>query len=261
MARKVAIRKVRFGIRLKISIIMILGIAFASALIGLAVYNQHESKIKDTILRLSGTILKGAAEDAEQYLRLTQYLNKAKDLKPKQRAAVVKVIGESQKSMAGYFSSIIKKEEILDIAFLVDVDWKDVNVNWNRRDRARYRYFSRQNGSFFELDLYTSDGSPIRGSRGRDDAQLKPTVFSYYMQNMDTSSYLAFSESRKNDGKKFVIVGIPFSDGKTHDLTTATGFRRTKVMLARRKVKARRQEYRPASGGCRGFWASSMILS
>ncbi|HOW81677.1 MAG TPA: PP2C family protein-serine/threonine phosphatase [Spirochaetota bacterium] len=248
MARKVAIRKVRFGIRLKISIIMILGIAFASALIGLAVYNQHESKIKDTILRLSGTILKGAAEDAEQYLRLTQYLDKAKDLKPRQRAAVVKAIGESQKSMAGYFSSIIKKEEILDIAFLVDVDWRDVNVNWNRRDRARYRYFSRQNGSFFELDLYTSDGRPIRGSRGRDDAQLKPTVFSYYMQNMDTSSYLAFSESRKNDGKKFVIVGIPlFSDRK--DAAIYDGyrdFRRTRVMSGEdlKKFKARRQEYR-----------------
>ncbi|HOO71965.1 MAG TPA: SpoIIE family protein phosphatase [Spirochaetota bacterium] len=252
MAKKASVRKIRFGIRLKISIIMILGIAFASSLIGLAVYNQHENKIKETILQLSGTILKGASDNAETYLRITQFLSteKAAELNRRQKTEFIKKIDDSQKEMTEYFSSIIKKEDILDIAFLIDIDWKDINVNWNRRDQARYKYFSRNKGELFELDLYTKQGSIIKGGRGRDDAQLKPTIFSYYMQNVDTSSYLAFSEGRKDEGKHFVIVGMPLftnrNNVKLYDDYLA--FKKTRIRSAGdvKKIRSQRESFRNA---------------
>jgi serine phosphatase RsbU (regulator of sigma subunit) len=217
MAKKKPVRKIRFGIRLKISFIMILGIAFTSALIGLAVYNQHENKIKSTIMRLSGTIIRGAVESAETFLNASRALSSAesRDMPRKDRDKTARDMADARKQMGEYFSSIIKKEDILDIAFIIETNWKDVDVDWNRRDQARYRYFHRQTGELFELDLYTRQGGAIKGGRGRDDAQLKPTIFSYYMRTVDTTPYLAFSQGRKDDPRKFVIVGIPlFEKGK-----------------------------------------------
>ena len=81
MSKKKNIRKIRFGIRLKLSLIMIAGIAFASIIIGFALYTQNEKKVKDTMLRMSEVLLQGAIKPAENYLANKKFIRSYKSKK------------------------------------------------------------------------------------------------------------------------------------------------------------------------------------
>ena len=213
------IRKIRFGLRLKFSLILIAAITFASVLIALAVFNQHERKVRETMLTMGGTILGGASENTGRYLAAKDILDseKAADMKDARKKYHEDLLKKSRKEMEQYFSSIVKNEPILDIAFLIENSWKDVSSDWDRRDHALYRYFNRYTGTMEEFFLYYRNGKPVPGSRGRDDAQLKPTVYKYFMNSISLEPFLAFAGARREEAERFVIVAMPVFDSRNDE--------------------------------------------
>jgi serine phosphatase RsbU (regulator of sigma subunit) len=213
---KFIIRKVIFGIRFKFSIIIILAVLFVSTLIGFVLLNQQETKIKDALQRQGSTILEGISDEARIYLSNGHFLSseKAMSLSPNTLDRMAKEQDEAVKKMSEYFASLIGKEvakekendRILDIAFLIDINWKDIGVEWNRWDQAVYYYFNR------------ITGAPFTQKNGRNDPLLEPTIVRYYMNTVDTGTYIGFASKTDVqdqfkylfEGKPdFVIVGIP----------------------------------------------------
>ncbi|MCP4137902.1 MAG: SpoIIE family protein phosphatase [bacterium] len=193
MAGKKKIRKVRFGIRFKFSVIMMAGIFFASVLIALAVFKQHERKIKSSMLKQGAIVLKGAVDPSEKYLKIRHFLNseEAKELSPEQRNAKYKSLQESFKGITGYFSSLGKKVDILDIAFLIDTHWGGLN-------KPEYIYFERYHNAV--------------KARYKNDSRLSPSIYSHYKKSIDTNaSYHTVDENEKT----FVLVGMPIFQKKT----------------------------------------------
>jgi serine phosphatase RsbU (regulator of sigma subunit) len=221
-SQKFKIRKVIFGIRFKFSIIIILAVLFVSTLIGFVLLNQQESKIKDALQRQGTTILEGISDEARLYLSNGHLLSseKAMTLSPKILDRIAEEQNEAMKKMSDYFASVIGKEvakekendRILDIAYLIDINWKDIGVEWNRWDQALYYYFNRLTGA------------PFIQKNGRNDPLLEPTIVRYYMNTVDTGTYIGFaSKTVVQDQFKYlfegkpdyVIVGIPILLDKT----------------------------------------------
>jgi serine phosphatase RsbU (regulator of sigma subunit) len=206
--RRKKVRKIIFGIRFKFSLVMIIAVVFVSILLGLALYHQHEKKFQDAMLRLGATTLKGAADAAHQYLQYTHLLDseKAKHLSRYQRSAIEKRRRDALIAMGQYFSAVIKKEKILDISFLIDIRWRDIDVDWKKRNQSKYYYFNRENGTLF-----------TQGS-GRNDPLLEPTILAHYMQHVDTKTYLTFTDLMDDEKfeylfkkikRDYLVVGIP----------------------------------------------------
>lgn len=191
------VRKIRFGLRYKFSIVIIAGIAFVSTLIGLAVFNQHQLEIQEEMHRLGEIILKGSADDAQKHLYYDYIIdkNRKKDLSDKKIKDLKDKRKESLLKAADYFAGIVKKEKFLDIAFLIKVNWKDIDINWNDKDQAEYIYFSRKKGKIHSIN--------------KSDPQLKPSIFRHYMHKINTKTYLAFTKGRDKTEKSFVLVGMP----------------------------------------------------
>ena len=93
------------------------------------------------------------------------------------------------------FSNIIGKEQFLDIAYLIKVNWTDIDVKWDRSDQARYLYFSRGKGRI-SINI-------------KNDRQLKPSIYKHYMHNINIKTYLTFYKGRTEDEEDFVILGRP----------------------------------------------------
>jgi len=234
--KKLIIRKIIFGIRFKFSIIIILAVLFVSTLIGFALLNQHETKIKDTLQRQGATILEGISDEARIYLLNGHFLSSEKgmSLPLKIQERVAKEQDEALKKMSAYFSSVVGKEvakekeneRILDIAYLIDISWKDIGVEWNRWDQAVYYYFNR------------ITGVPFVQKNGRNDPLLEPTIVKYYMNTVDTGTYIGFASKTDVqdqfkylfEGKPdFVIVGIPILLDKTSLYDDYIQFKRESV--------------------------------
>ncbi len=214
------IRPVVFGIRFKFSIIMIAGMTFVSILLGFALYNQHVRKINESMKRLSGTVLKGAEDPAAQYLRLRDTLI-SDDSSPAQKYGARVGLRDSLKKMNTYFKSVIGKERILDIAFIIDIDWDDQEFDFESRNRIQYLYKTQ----YLYFDQMTGLLFAVRGNRkvfnftwrdGRYDQQLSPTIFRHFMTNMETELYLGRIEHVQKDEKDYVITGIPLFDNPYH---------------------------------------------
>jgi serine phosphatase RsbU (regulator of sigma subunit) len=220
--KKYIIRKIIFGIRFKFSIIIILAVLFVSILIGFALLNQHETKIKDTLQRQGATILEGISDEARLYLLNGHFLASEQGLRlsPKLQLLMAKEQADALTKMSKYFSSVVgkeaakekEKERILDIAYMIDINWKDIDVEWKRWDQTIYYYFNR------------TTGAPFIQKNGRNDPLLEPTVVSYYMNTVDTGTYIGFASiSDVQDQFKYlfegkpnyVIVGIPIFHDKT----------------------------------------------
>ncbi len=212
MAEKKKIRKVRFGLRLKVSIVIIASITLSSALLGIAVYNQYNRKIKQTMISFSGTILGGAYDDMYSYLKYKRAVDTGdrgsrRGYRP--GPGVYNALKKHRESIEAYFNSVLKREPMLDIAFLIDVNWDNIDFQWDRTSNAHYSYFRRADGNLESYPLYSRDGKPLPGTYGRDDAQLKPTVLKHFMNNIQLSPYMAFSEGRKEGEEEFVVVAVP----------------------------------------------------
>ena len=233
---KFTIRKIIFGIRFKFSIIIILAVLFVSTLIGFVLLNQQETKIKDALQRQGTTILEGISDEARLYLFNGHFLSseKAMSLSPKTLDRMVKEQDEAVKKMSVYFASVVGKEvekekendRILDIAYLIDISWKDIGVEWNRWDQAIYYYFNR------------ITGAPFIQKNGRNDPLLEPTVVKYFMNTVDTGTYIGFaSKTDVQDQFKYlfegkpdyVIVGIPILLDKTSLYDDYIQFKRESV--------------------------------
>lgn len=126
-----SIRSVRFGLRFKFSLILGAAVVFVAVMIGLLAYTQYTAKIRNEILRLGSTILNGTREDAGTYLRTVKMLRRPADygLTPYRTYTLSRQSAKALKGMADYFASIVVRESILDIAYCIVVDWKDVSTD------------------------------------------------------------------------------------------------------------------------------------
>jgi serine phosphatase RsbU (regulator of sigma subunit) len=194
------IRTIRFGIRFKFSVIMIAGVAFTSALLALAVFSQQERKIGDSIQKWGKAILESPTEDVQRLLTAEQtlYTPKGRRMTPQQNGALARQAAEARKELGDYFSTIVRKEPGIDIAYLISVRWNDARVDWNRWDQGFYRYYNRRTGDLFAI------------KNGRFDDQLKPSMFSHYMRNLDLDTHVtSFVTTSQNASKEYVILGMP----------------------------------------------------
>ena len=204
------VRKIRFGIRFKFSIVMIASMIFVALLIGVAVFNQQENKIRNSLQFLGSTILKGAQKDAEIYLNSKHilYSKEGRALKDNQRKRLIDKIKNSNKNMQQYFSSVVNKEKILDIAFLVDIKWTGLKFNLKNKYSSQFLYFNRTTGRLFSL-IGNKIFYNLYWKSGRYDGQLKSTIYSYFMKNVDPNPYLTYAKGREKEQMEFVIIGIP----------------------------------------------------
>ncbi len=220
--KKILIRKIIFGIRFKFSIIIILAVLLVSTMIGFALLNQHEKKIKDSLLRQGVTILEGIADQARIFLanKHTLYSDQATTITPMHKMLMAKQQTDALKKMSTYFSSVIGKEavkeqkndRILDIAYMVDCNWQDMHVDWKRWDQTLYVYFNR------------ITGDPFMQKNGRKDPLLEPTIINHYMNNIDITPFIGFASSADvheqykylfENKPSYVIMGIPIFRQKT----------------------------------------------
>jgi serine phosphatase RsbU (regulator of sigma subunit) len=214
--KKIQIRRIIFGIRFKFSIIIILAVLFVSVLIGFALLNQHEKKIKDNLQQQGATILEGISDQAQIFLSNKHALSsdQGQPITPAQKALMAKQQTEALKKISQYFSSVVGKEalkekdkdRILDIAFMVDCNWKNIGIDWKQWDQTLYVYFNR------------ITGIPFMQKSGRNDPLLEPTIVAHYMNTIDTGTYIGFAsvtdvqEQFKylfENKPDYVIVGIP----------------------------------------------------
>ncbi len=214
--KKIQIRKIIFGIRFKFSIIIILAVLFVSVLIGFALLNQHEKKIKDNLQQHGATILEGISDQAQIFLANKQALasDQGQPIPPAQKALMATQQTEALKKISQYFSSVVGKEalkdkdkdRILDIAFMVDCNLNDAGIDWKRWDQTLYVYFNRVTGA------------PFLQKNGRNDPLLEPTIVAHYMNTVDTGTYIGFASATDvreqfkylfENKPDYVIVGIP----------------------------------------------------
>ena len=237
--KKFKIRKVIFGIRFKFSIIIILAVLFVSVLIGFALLNQHETKIKDSLQRQGATILEGISDEARLYLLNRHVLASEQGMRlpPKMQALMAADQADALKKISKYFSSVVgkeaakekEKERILDIAYMIDINWKDIGIDWKRWDQTVYYYFNRTTGVLFVQ------------KNGRNDPLLEPTIANYYLNTVDTGTYIGFASINDVqdqfkylfEGKpNYVIVGIPIMHDKTTLYDDYIQFKRESVSRA-----------------------------
>lgn len=226
------IRRVRFGIRFKFSLIMIAGVSFTALLIALGVFNQQEKQVNESIMKWGMTFLKEPTDKAALFLLKEQLLfsKKAAHLNPWERAAAVKLMNDSRNSLKGYFSSTVQKEHGIDIAFLISTRWSDLKTDWNLFDQSFFRYYNRKTGDFF-----------VAGG-GRNDEKLKPSIFSYYMNNLDLNANIQFISAQSQDiKKKYIIVGFPLFRNNIKIYQDYLDWRKIKV-LARGDAEKREKE-------------------
>jgi len=190
-------RKIRFGIRFRITGVIMLSVIFASSLIGLALYNAQVKSNREEMLRLGGTILKGGMEYARSYFN-NNYLLHEERKKSESSKAKLKLYAEKRKesfrSVMEHFPEMVKREKLLDISFLVEKDIKRGKV------QEEYIYFKRKTPGVF--------------SRSKYDPELKNSIVDYFYSNMTLDSHLTFASGRKDAEKSFIIVGVPILDSK-----------------------------------------------
>lgn len=207
-ARRKKVRTIVFGIRFKLSLIIIGAIVLASTLLGLALNNQHERKLLDSLHLLGAATLKGAEDRAQQYLSITHLLrsDRTENISRYRRYTLDKKRREALKGMEQHFAGTIRKEKILDISFLIDITWSDIGVDWKKWNQSKYYYFSRSGGAIFTQ------------GKGRKDPLLEPTILSHYMQHVDADSHLAFTDLMDDENfrhlfqsikRNYLVVGIP----------------------------------------------------
>lgn len=220
--KNLKVRKVVFGIRFKFSIIIILAVAFTAVLIGFTLINQHEEKSRDALQRQGATILYGISDQAQIFLHTRHLLNSQyqSPTSPLLTNHLRKEQINSLKNMSDFFSSVIGKElnktkaedRLLDIAFIIDISWNDLAIDWKRSDQSKYYYFNR------------ITGDPFMQKGGRNDPLLEPTIFTHYMTTVDTKTYIGFADiTDVQDQFKYlfkgkpdyIIVGIPLFNEKT----------------------------------------------
>jgi serine phosphatase RsbU (regulator of sigma subunit) len=220
--KKLKIRRVLFGIRFKFSIIIILAVVFVSVLIGFALINQHEERTRDSLQRQGTTILNGIADQAQVFLHHKHllYAPLQAPLSPYLANVMRKEQDDAMKKMSAYFASVFGKEvaktnpqdRLLDIAFIIDINWQGPDVDWKRSDQSKYFYFNQKTGL------------PFIQKGGINDPLLEPTVFSHYMSAVDTQPYIGFAgindvqEQYKYlfEGKpNYIVVGVPLFNEKT----------------------------------------------
>jgi serine phosphatase RsbU (regulator of sigma subunit) len=234
--KKLKIRKVLFGIRYKFSIIIILAVVFVSVLIGFALINQHEEKTRDSLLRQGTTILNGIADQAQLFLHHKHVLSAPfqTPISPALANSIRKEQADAIKKMSEYFASVVgkdidkanKRDRLLDIAFIIDINWHGPGVDWKRSDQSKYFYFNR------------ITGTPFIQKGGINDPLLEPTVFSHYMSMVDIQPYIGFAniadvqEQFKYlfEGKPdYIIIGIPLFNEKTDLYERYTQFKQGSI--------------------------------
>ena len=221
MKKKIKIRGVIFGIRFKFSVIIILAVLFVSVLIGFTLVNQHENKIKESLVQQGGTILEGISDQATLFLSTKHTLSsdQGTQLAPAVKTRMTRQQTEALKKMSQYFASVIGKEalkekdkgRILDIAYMVDCTWKGIGTDWKQWDQSLYVYFNR------------ISGVPFMQKNGRNDPLLEPTVLAHYMNRVDTGIYIGFASAKDvpeqfkylfENKPDYVIVGVPLFSKK-----------------------------------------------
>ena len=198
-------RTVRFGIRFKFSLIMIAGVTFTAGVLALAIFKQQEKTVNESLLKWGTSILNAPRENSERFLKAEQllYSGAAAGLSPWQRFALAGQMNESRKRNQAYFSSIVGKEPGIDIAFLISIRWSDLN-DWNRWDQSLYRYYDRRSGNLFS----------VKG--GRVDYQLKPSIYAYYMNNLELDGRVTFTTTTSgNATNDYIILGLPLFRNST----------------------------------------------
>lgn len=222
MGKKIDVRNIIFGIRLKFSLVMIVSMVFVSLLIGMAIFKQYENSIQKEMKRTGGTVLKGVIDNTWSYLRLKRVLNSINyaDKKNSQKKRIKKNYKESKKRMKSYLASVIKKEKILDIAFLIDINWKDFNFNPKKRKNTQYKYFDKYSGSLFVIDTSKKNQKNYNFTSrdGKYDENLETTVYTHFMNNIDISPFQTTAKARKGSKEKFVIIGVPVFYNHSKDL-------------------------------------------
>jgi serine phosphatase RsbU (regulator of sigma subunit) len=208
------IRKIIFGIRFKFALVIILSITFTSVLLLFALINQHEKTMKDAIRRQGETILQGISGQAEIYLRSRRSISSGLRRHHGIRSIEddTAKIEKSRKAMSNYFASLVGQEarkekgRILDIAFIVDIDWSDTPRGRRSQPLTYYQYFHRLTGALFTQKT------------GRHDPLIGPAIMDHFTYTIDTGAHIDFateSDVQKDyrylfkENPDFVIIALP----------------------------------------------------
>ncbi len=184
--------KIKFGIRFKITGVIIVSALFASALIGLALYNSQVRHNEEEMLRLGGTVLKGGVEHARSWFRHGDLI-KEEFNKEKPDVENIKAYSERRKKsfrlITEFFPEMIKREALLDISFLVAKKHKRGKL------QEEYIYFKRKKPGIF--------------SRSFNDPELRRSIVGFFYSHISLEPHLSFTGGRNNQEKSFILVGVP----------------------------------------------------
>ncbi len=193
-------KKIKFGIRFKITGVIMASVILASTIIGLALYNAQVKSNREDMLRLGGTILKGGIEFARSYLNLQnkiQQIRSGDSASGKEIKKLSKEKNDNFKLLMEHFPEMVKREKLLDISFIVE---KEMNRG---KVKEEYIYFKRNTPGIF--------------SRSKYDPELKNSIVAYFYRNISLDPHLVFASGRKSAEDRFIIAGVPVLDSKASE--------------------------------------------
>lgn len=228
------IRKVRFGIRLKLSLAMIGGIMLVVVLVLGAVFSQYEESLEDRMGRVGEAVLNGAAFDLSRYLQWRQnYIHALQKggYNGVQLQNMNKAYRTYLDNVKDYYSTVIPKDSLLDIAFVIDVNWKDVEFDPDKKLAVQYQYFDRSTGTPFVHNNKGERDYSLMWKFGHYDDFLEVPVYREFMNRIVLKPLTAKSMGHIKEGPDFVIVASPLFEDH---YTTRALYRRYEKIQAQR---------------------------
>ena len=194
------IRPVIFGIRIKFFAVIAGSVSFALALTGFGLITLHEQNILSSYRVYGSNLLDNILQPAQQFLNARHRLrSEPPGLSPAVRALLVRQQQKAAEEMRDYLSTIIdfdanayyekaylsKDGRLLDIAFLIDIEWKD---NHRQRDPFvpwhTYFYFNRATGVMFVQ----------KHGAGKIDPILAPSLASPFTRQIQTEPAISYAD-------------------------------------------------------------------
>lgn len=203
------VRKVRFGLMLQFSLIMVTSIALITVLISTVLFKNNEQNILSEMTRFSGAILKGGKDQALHYLYYDREIRNSwkSGLNPKVKKKYMEGRDEAIDNLARYFPRITGEESILDITYLINiVDYE----NWESSNKNRFIYFKRKKPGILN---YVKKVDPVLIQLvGHYIDTVEPDIHMVFADGAIES--MSESETEKGELKKDIVaVGIPIFSG------------------------------------------------
>ncbi|MDA3901629.1 MAG: SpoIIE family protein phosphatase [Spirochaetes bacterium] len=201
MRRKLKnIRPIRLGLRLQISLIMILSLALISFILSVAIFKKSEQTVIKEITHFSGAILKGVKHQTKLYLyfdrevrnfhmsgETRRYYNECREDRDK-----------AIQNIMGFFPDIISQDSILDVAFLINIIDTE---NTAESKKNRFLYFDRTHAR-------------VDDAKNNYDEELIQ-LLDFYLTTIETDINFKYitSDKQSPEDTDSVVIGLPIFSG------------------------------------------------